>query len=126
MAVLAAVAGSFEPWLCQAVELSRLRRAAVEAVVEALPVEPCRACRELSSPVEADSMRRPVELSRSCRAVEKLSSCQAVEVSSVFRAVELSSPVAYSFAYDLSGVLGVISTGFTAFLCLTFCLSLLL
>ena len=30
---------------CRAVELSRLRRAAVEAVVEALPVEPCRACR---------------------------------------------------------------------------------
>jgi hypothetical protein len=104
---------------CRAVELSRLRRGAVEPVVEALPVEPVE-------PVEADSMRRPVELSRSCRAVEKLSSCQAVEVSSVFRAVELSSPVAYSFAYDLSGVLGVISTGFTAFLCLTFCLSMLL
>ena len=30
---------------CRAVELSRLRRGAVEPVVEALPVEPCRACR---------------------------------------------------------------------------------
>ena len=34
---------------CRAVELSRLRRAAVEAVVEALPVEPVEF---LSSPVK--------------------------------------------------------------------------
>ena len=54
---------------CRAVELSRLRRGAVEPVVEVLPVEPVE-------PVEADSMCRCVELSRT---VEKLSSCRAVE-----------------------------------------------
>ena len=42
---------------CRAVELSRLRRGAVEPVVEALPVEPVE-------PVEADSMRRCVEVCR--------------------------------------------------------------
>ena len=77
----------FEPWLssCRAVEaLSRLRRAAVEAVVEALPVEPCRACRVPVEPVEADSMRRRVELlSRAvkflCRGCRVMSEC-AVEL----------------------------------------------
>ena len=59
---------------CRAVELSRLRRAAVEA----LPVEPVE-------PVEADSMCLCVEV---CRAVEKLSSF--VELSS-FSLSRLSS-----------------------------------
>jgi hypothetical protein len=45
---------------CRAVELSRLRRAVVEAVVEALPVEPCRALSSLSS---------------SCRAPSRLTTC---------------------------------------------------
>jgi hypothetical protein len=82
---------------CRAVELSRLRRAAVEAAVEVLS-RPClsslsSSCRVavewLSNPsrqVEADSMRRCVEvcrgLSRSVELssnVELLNSCLAVE-----------------------------------------------
>ena len=77
-----------EPWLssCRAVEaLSRLRRAAVEAVVEALPVEPCRACRVPVEAVEADSMRRRVKLlSRAvkflCRGWSRVMSECAVEL----------------------------------------------
>jgi len=75
---------------CRAVELSRLRRAVVEAVVEALPVEPCRACRVpvefLSSPVEADYMWRRVELLS--RAVE---GCRVSMSSYVECAVELEN-----------------------------------
>jgi hypothetical protein len=73
-----------EPWLssCRAVEaLSRLRRAAVEAVVEALPVEPCRACRVPVEAVEADSMRRRVELlSRAVKFLCRGTSHEAVEL----------------------------------------------
>ena len=54
------VTGAFLSPGCRAVELSRLRRAVVEAVVEALPVEPCRALSSLSS---------------SCRAPSRLTTC---------------------------------------------------
>ena len=79
---------------CRAVELSRLRRGAVEALsrycrgaVEALPVEPVEflssSCREPVEPVEPDSMCLGVEvcrgLSRSVEVCRVLSSCRAVE-----------------------------------------------
>ena len=53
-----------EPWLssCRAVEApSRRCRARCRGAVEALPVEPCRACRVPVEPVKADSMRLGVE-----------------------------------------------------------------
>ena len=90
---------------CRAVELSRLRRGAVEPVVEALPVEPVE-------PVEADSMCRCVELSRAvenCRAVEKLSRCRACrEVSSCCRACRVNCRVNCRKLSSCRAVLGVI------------------
>ena len=92
---------------CQAVELSRLRRGAVEALsrycrgaVEALPVEPVEflssSCREPVEPVEPDSMRLGVEvcrgLSRSVEVCRGLS--RSVEVCrGLSRSVEVCQAV---------------------------------
>ena len=69
----------FEPWLSRAVELSRLRRGAVEPVVEALPVEPVELLSSLSrlTPCAGlSSCREAVEFlsSFSVEAVEFMSS----------------------------------------------------
>ena len=85
---------------CRAVELSRLRRGAVEPVVEDLPVEPCRALSSLSRLTPCAGASSFVEvcrgLSSSCRAVHELSS--NVELMNSCLAVEPGNAYAYSFA----------------------------
>ena len=63
---------------CRAVKLSRLRRGAVEPVVEALPVEPCRALSSLLRLTPCAGASRSVEVCQGLSRSVELSSCRAM------------------------------------------------